>query len=101
MLLDFSVPGRLVVRKEVTDPRFSNDDSWFLHRVKKALIAKGYYAIKKLAWKDGNLVDDHMHYVRDRKNKWFVYDSHYALRSIAHEFDVTGEVSLHVGGEFK
>lgn len=98
MLLDFSKPGVLVIRKEVTDPKFHRDESWFMHRVKVSLRNKGFDAIKKLAHKDGNLVDDTMHYIRDRKGRWSVYDSRYALRCISEEFDQNGEVSLNVQG---
>lgn len=94
MLIDLTKPLRVTIRREVTDPKFGQDDSWFLYRLRNGLKKLGYDAIKKLAYKDGNLVDDHMHYVRDRKNRWVVYDHNYNVRSLAQAFDTDGEVTL-------
>ncbi len=84
----------LTVRREVTDPRFYNDDSRFLYRLKNALRLKGYDCVKKLAWKDGHLVDNTMHYIRHRKGDWCLWDTHHAVRSLARAFDTDGKVTL-------
>ena len=96
MIIDLRVPFRVIVRKEVGDPRFygMHADSVFLHHVKKALQRRGYDCIKRLAWKDGHLVSDTMHYLRDRKYKWLCWDPNYAVRSIAKTFQDTGEAML-------
>lgn len=94
MLIDLSRPRRLVVRREVTDRKFYDGDSIFLHHVKKALHRLGYNCIKRLAWKDGHLVDNYMHYLRDRKYRWHIWDPDYAVRSLARKFDTDGEVTL-------
>ncbi len=99
MILEFPSPNVLWVLKEVSDPTFGNDDSWFLHRVKKALQAKGYDCVKKRAWKDGHLVSDDTQYVRDRRGRWYIYDNDWAIRSIAKKFDTEGIVSLRIEGE--
>ncbi len=89
------------VIRDIGDPRFSNKDSWFLHRVKKELQAMGYDCIKKLAYKDGNLVNDDMHYIRSRKGSWYVYDPMHNIRSCAHAFDTEGIVHLSRSGALK
>lgn len=84
------------VERDLLDPVFGKDESWFLHKVKKQLQSMGYDCIKKLAAKDGNLVDDHMHYIRDRKNRWYIYDNQYATRCVSKEFDTLGFVYLSI-----
>lgn len=94
MLIDLTTPNKLVVRREVTDTiRFKNE-SHFLHHLKKALQARGNDCIKKLAWKDGHLVDDYMYYIRERKFGWYVYDGDHQIRSCAAVFMKDGEVTL-------
>lgn len=82
------------VLREVTDPKFHNDDSWFLYRLARTLKALGHDVVKKRAHKDGHLVDDTLHYVRERRNKWFIYDPLHATRSVAAAFDSEGIVVL-------
>jgi len=36
--------------------------------------------IKKLAYKDGHLVSDTMYYLRERKNKFYIYDPEHSIR---------------------
>ncbi len=55
-----------VVRREKGDSRFYTD-STFLYHVKKKLIEMGHDVIKKRAWKDGNLVDDDLQWIRSRE----------------------------------
>ena len=40
----------------------------------------GYDMIKKLAYKDGHLVSDTMYYLRERKNKFYIYDPEHSIR---------------------
>ncbi len=101
MNLEFSSHGILRIFRDSADPKFGTDDSWFLYRVKKTLQEYGYDCIKKLAWKDGHLVSEDMHYVRDRKGRWYVYDNDHAIRSIAKKFDTDGIVSIRIEGELK
>lgn len=87
-------PSMIVVEREVTDPKFGRDESWFYYRLAKELKAKGCDVVKKLAYKDGHLVDDYMYYLRERKGAWCVYDQQHALRSASLDFDRTGRVEL-------
>lgn len=93
------VGNHLHVERDLADPKFGKDESWFYYRLKQHLQKLGYDCIKKLAWKDGNLVDDHMYYIRDRKNKWYIYDNEYACRLISQQFDKEGVVVLTMSGE--
>ena len=96
MLIDLTNKSYLVVRKEVTDPKFGKRESTFFYHLCKALKAQGYDCIKKLAYKDGHLVDDDMYYIRDRKNRWCVWDESHALRLVSQDFDKEGIVKLRV-----
>lgn len=98
MLLDIRSNSVRVLR-EVTDPKFGKDESWFFYRLSKALKAKGIDCIKKLAYKDGHLVDDNQYYVRDRNGRWMLYDNAHAIRCVSSEFDSTGEVVLTLASE--
>ena len=57
--------GQVIIIREENDKKFYNE-STFLYAVKKELIKQGYDVIKKLMYKDGNLVDDDRHYIRSR-----------------------------------
>lgn len=87
MILDFTKKNCVLVRKDVFDPKFGRDDSWFFYRLKQALQAMKKDCIKKLAYKDGHLVDDDMPYIRERKKRWYIYDPLYSVRSVAEDFD--------------
>jgi hypothetical protein len=56
----------------------------FWHDLKKAMQAMGFDVIKKLMYKDGHMVDDNQHYLRDRKWGYCVYDGEHAIR-LVHE----------------
>jgi hypothetical protein len=86
----------VVLRREVTDKKYYNNESLFLYRAKQALVRLGYDCIKKRAWKDGHLVDDTLMCIRDRKRRWMLYDSQHAIRNLAENFDSLGEVSLSI-----
>ncbi len=90
--------GNVHVYREVTDPKRYKSDSHFLYHLKKALQRLGYDVIKKLMWKDGHLVDDHEHYIRERTGKWCIYDLKYAVRLLHKEFMEHGEVVLYKVG---
>ena len=99
MLIERVGRAKLVVRKEVTDPSFGKDESWFFHRLKVRILATGRDCIKKKAAKDGNLVDENMYYIRERKGRWCIFDPHHAVRLVSSEFDDKGEVKLEIGGD--
>lgn len=81
---------RLYILRDSGDPKFGKDESWFYYRVKQALQKQGYDCIKKLAYKDGNLVDNYLYYIRDRKSRWYIYDNKHALRLVSTQFDEEG-----------
>lgn len=87
-----------VVDREDTDPKFYSE-STLLHHVKLALLKQGFDVIKKLAWKDGNLVGDDLHWIRVRNPKdpnWFaVYDGQYCVRKSTDDFN-KGQLLLDV-----
>lgn len=90
---------KLEVLREVGDPVFYNDESRLLYHIKNELRRHGYDCIKKLAYKDGNLVDNSLHYIRDRrKNTWCIFDDMYQVRNLASDFTKTGIVTLTVQG---
>ena len=99
MLIDLSKKGYLIVRKEITDPKFGKSakgESWFFYRLCKALKAQGYDCIKNLAWKDGHLVDNFQYYIRDRKDRWMVWDESHNIRMAGAVFDEAGEITLRI-----
>jgi hypothetical protein len=88
--------GRCNVTREKDDPRiysggWGRDESILLYQVKQALINQGHDVIKKLAWKDGHMVADTLHYLRSRNPKkpggFQIWDSRYAVRNTAQEFN--------------
>lgn len=86
----------IVIRREVSDPKYRTD-SRFLYHVKKELNRRfGMDLIKKLACKDGHLVSDFMHYLRDRKWNWCAWDSQYAIRQACTVFNDGDEVRLDI-----
>ena len=100
MLLEFR-KNCIVVRKEVTDRKYGRKESQLYYDIKKVLIAKGYDCIKKLAWKDGHLVDDNMYYLRDRKKRWSLSDALYSVRFLTEGFDNGEDVYLYVNTDEK
>ena len=97
VILDFQ-SGYCHVYKESTDPYF-NSESRFLYWIKRELIKLGYDVIKKLAWKDGNLVSDDLHYIRTRSfsgkdNEFYIYNNYYAIEDSKKYFNEDGYVSL-------
>jgi hypothetical protein len=96
--------GLLTVTREPDDPKFyggtwGSKDSHFMHWLKTQLNAKfGYDLIKKLAYKDGHMVSEDVHYLR-AKNKnstklEFFFDGNYQIRSIADDWNTEGTVYL-------
>jgi len=75
-----------IVTKEPGDPKLYNE-SLLLHRVKVELIKQGHDVIKKLMYKDGHMVADTEHYIRERKGKWAIWFSDYALRLSTEDYN--------------
>lgn len=78
------------------DGGFGSRESNFLHNVKKELRAQGWDVIKKRMWKDGHMVDEHQHYIRDRQHTFAIWWTSYALRDSAEDFNKEGSVTLQV-----
>lgn len=97
MRLKLNGRAELQVEREPNDPRLYSE-SLFWYALKRELTAHGNDAIKKLMWKDGHLVSDTQHYVRDRKGKWLLHDEMYAIRNLAHAYN-RGPVYLAVYGD--
>jgi hypothetical protein len=84
------IDGGLVVKREANDPKYYNE-SILMYHVKNELIKQGYNVIKKLMYKDGNLVSDTEYYIRDRKSNYAFWFSDYALRFSYEDFN-SGQV---------
>jgi hypothetical protein len=85
------------VTRENGDPKIYSE-SLLLYRVKKELIRQGFDVIKKLMSKDGHLVDDTQQYIRERKDKFAIWFSAYALRFSFEDYNKDGEVIYQVEG---
>lgn len=76
----------VTVQREVGD-KPAKTESQLLHWLKVRLNAEhGFNLIKKLMWKDGHLVSETQHYLRNAgRNKWavMIWDSNYAIESTA------------------
>jgi len=68
-----------LVEREPTDKKIYSE-SLFWYKVKQELQKQGHDVIKKLMWKDGHLVSDKVYYIRERKGKFAIWDSAYAVR---------------------
>lgn len=84
------------VPRENEDPKLYNE-SRLLHLVKKELIKQGYDVIKKFMWKDGHLVSDTEHYIRERNGDFVIWFSAYALRFSYEDYN-EGELFYYVEG---
>ena len=80
--------------KEQDDPKLYSD-SLLLYRIKQKLNTMGYDFIKKLMWKDGHLVDDHQHYLRERKGEYpmMIYWGNWAICDACEDYN-KGSVDL-------
>jgi hypothetical protein len=79
-----------------TDPRIRNESD-FYHKLRKLLRKMDFDVIKKLGYKDGHLIDEHIYIVRSRhlnRNGFVIYDDRYALRLVHEDFNTEGKVQL-------
>lgn len=81
------------VTREATDGRMANE-SQLLYRIKVQLRKDGKDVIKKLMSKDGHMVSDGIHYIRERKGRYAIWNSSYALFDAAELFNRDGSVNL-------
>jgi len=93
MKVELSNSGCKVTRGAIDQKLYS--ESHLLHLVKKELIRQGYDVIKKLMWKDGHLVGDTQHYIRERKGKFAIWFGSYAIRTSYEDYN-EGEVVYQV-----
>ena len=94
MKVDVDRPNHTVhVIREDSDPKIYRESAFF-HKVKVKMQEQGYDVIKKLAWKDGHMIDDSQHYIRERKGKWCVWYPEYALRFVYTDYNDEGKVDL-------
>lgn len=97
--------NQLIVTRDDTDPKYYDSqwgsaDSRLLYHVKQALIKMGFDVIKKSPAKDGHLTSCE-HYLRDRKHRFCIIDSQYAIRSSAQMFNESGIMYFDINGEMK
>lgn len=88
--------NRVTVTRQPGDQHVSNESN-FWYKLRNVLRKMGEDVIKKEMSKDGHMVSDHVFYVRTRKigrsGSWGIYDSNYALRDAAKEYN-EGKVDL-------
>ena len=87
--------GFVKVTKDKEDQKFYSE-SVFLHHVKKELLSQGYDVVKKLMWKDGHLVSDTQHYIRDREGRWAIWNAYYSIYGAHEKFNDFGKVILQI-----
>lgn len=100
MKVHFDGEHKLLVRREpggkpITGGGWGSADSRLLYQVQQVLRQQGWDLVKKLAYKDGHMVSDHVHYLRTRrpganaggKPDIMVIDGRYAIGSSAKEFN--------------
>ena len=95
MQIKFDFSSGCLVKREVEEKCCSTETE-FYHRLKKELQKQGHNVIKKLAYKDGHLLDQYQYYIREQKWKFCVYDSQYALRLIHKPFNNWEEITMSV-----
>lgn len=77
------------------DEKFKTESAfWFALRNK--LREMGHDVIKKLIYKDGHMIgsNTYPYYLRERKGKWCIWDSQYAVRFLHKQFNEQKEVVL-------
>ena len=62
-------------------------ESGLMHHIKRTLLGQGHDVIKKLMWKDGHLVDDKQHYIRERNYAWAIYDPDWPIRRTYEDYN--------------
>jgi hypothetical protein len=90
----------ITISRGIHDPRAKNE-SHLLHQLKIELQRDGYDLIKKLMWKDANLVNYTQHYLRARDKKgtrgiFCIWDTNYAIRNSAEDFNKGEEVCFRI-----
>ena len=90
MIVTFPSRNYCNVQKEDRDTRIYSDSA-LLYAMKKILQRMGLDVVKKLMHKDGHLVSDDQHYLRDRKGRFLIYWGYHAVRSAYEDFN-TGTV---------
>jgi hypothetical protein len=81
------------VTKEKEDPRFYSE-SHFLYFVQQELKKQGYNVVKKLMHKDGHLVSETQHYIRQTNYEWAIWNPYYTIYGAHDKFNEFGEVEL-------
>jgi hypothetical protein len=85
---------RLIVRREASDPKYYRE-SLFMYHLKVCINRRfGFRCIKKLAWKDGHLVDNWLYYIRPPDHSFYVWYGYSNINTAVSQFNNHGEVSL-------
>lgn len=87
--------GIVTVVREAKDRKYGKNESLFFYDLKKAIKEQhNVDVVKKLAYKDGHLLDNLQYYIRERKGEWCILDNQHALRSCSEVYSKEGEVKL-------
>ena len=84
--MQINFEGRTIVVERGDGPRIGRESTFWYH-VKRELRRMGFDAICKLMWKDGHMVSDTQHYVRDKKWGWALWQGDYAIRNPQTEYN--------------
>ena len=71
-------------------------ESQLLHRIKVELRRQGHDVIKKEMVKDGHMVSEGVYYLRQRRGKWAVWNSGYAVYDASQDYNKHGYTILNV-----
>lgn len=88
---------KMFIEKEDTDDKIYND-SHLMYKIKEQMKESGHDVVKKLAYKDGHMVDDTLYYIRERKHKYFMYDPTNGIHPSYEDFN-HGVLTLNIAGE--
>jgi len=73
------------------DPRVRNESHLLYVLMRMMQGAPGPFGpmdlVKKLMWKDGHMVADTQHYIRDREGRFAIFDDQYSVRDSAKDFN--------------
>lgn len=99
MKIEFNKTAVIVTSGAGDKPIYGESALW--HKIKLALKSFGLDVIKRGMTKDGHMVANNVYYIRERKGKFSIHDSQYAIRDMAYDYRNEGKVILSLTGEIK
>ncbi len=93
MVYDVMFIKKTWFKREPTDPKIYSE-SLLYYKIKCILNDAGFDVVKKLMCKDDHLVADTQYYIRDRRGRFSLHDTEYAIRSLVDVFNSFEAVEL-------